>query len=193
MTVYNISGATLTIDADGGSGNIGAESTINPVTGGVGLNTVRVVNTSTANIATMSYTISDTSYSFANVSGATSGSGVDATFNVTVTNAGYRVDFGNPGTGYADNDTITILGTSLGGTTTANDLVLTVTVGGIGEVTGFNQSGTALWPQSSAGTITLLPSSENFIQVTKNTFVGAYFTSSSNGGNLLITPVTVVA
>ena len=198
MTVYNISGATLTIDADGGSGNIDGESTFNPVTGGAGLNTVRVVNTSNSNIATMGYTVSNTTYSFANIAGTPSGAGANAKFNVTVANSGYQVAIANAGTGYSNAETITILGTSLGGTTTANDLTLTLTVTTGGKVTSVAPTGTALWPQSEAANIALLPLSENFIQVatnqipTSNGYVGAYFTSSSNGGNLLITPVTIV-
>lgn len=194
MTVYNISGATLTIDADGGSGNIGAVSTTNPVTGGSGLNTVRVVNTSNANIATMGYTVSDATYTFNDVTYTTdSADGANAVINVAVANSGYTVTFANGGVDFLADDTISVAGTEVGGSTTANDLVITVTtVGANGTITGSTVSGTALWPQSEAGNIPLLPLSENFIQVTTNTFCGAYFTSSSNGGNLLITPVTIV-
>ena len=39
----------------------------------------------------------------------------------------YSVTNVNPGAGYAVNDTITIAGTSLGGTSPANDIVITVT------------------------------------------------------------------
>lgn len=64
---------------------------------------------------------------------STSGSGTGATFDVSTDGQGaYLVTFADPdksnspGSGYAVNDTITIAGTSLGGTSPANDLVLTV-------------------------------------------------------------------
>jgi len=192
MTVYNISGATLTIDADGGSGNIALADTINPVTGGSGINTVRVINSSNANIATLSYTLDDVTYSFNNLAGTPSGAGANARFNVTVASTGYSVEIANAGTGYANAETIKILGTSLGGTTTANDLTMTLTVGTAGKITSVAVAGTALWPQTTDASVSLLPSSENFIQLTTQPALGAYFSSTSNGGNLLITPVTIV-
>lgn len=199
MTVYNISGATLTLTGNGSvnGGNITLAGTINPVTGGMGLNTVRVVNTSTANIATMTYTPSDTTYTFSNLAGTASGGGANARFNVTVANtAGYQVSIANAGAGYANAETITILGNALGGTNTTNDLTLTLTVGNVnnvaGVITSVAASGTRLWPQSAVGTIAILPRTEDFIQVTDNVAVGAYFSSNCADGNLLITPVTVV-
>jgi len=192
MTVYNISGATLTIDADGGSGNIALADTINPVTGGSGINTVRVINSSNANIATLSYTLDDVTYSFNNLAGTPSGAGANARFNVTVASTGYSVAIANAGTGYANAETITILGTALGGSTTANDLTMTLTVGNAGVITSVAVAGTALWPQTTDASVSLLPSSENFIQLTTQPALGAYFSSTSNGGNLLITPVTIV-
>jgi|DEB0MinimDraft_3_1074331.scaffolds.fasta_scaffold07629_4 hypothetical protein len=61
---------------------------------------------------------------------STSGSGTGAKFNITAnsSNNTYTVNYVEKGgSGYADNDTITIAGTSLGGATPTNDLVLTVT------------------------------------------------------------------
>jgi hypothetical protein len=199
MSTYNISGGTLTIDGANGSGNIGGGSTINPVTGGASLNTVRIVNTSNANIATVGYTLSNTTYSFANVTGTASGGGANAKFNVTVANtAGYQVSIANAGTGYSNAETITILGNNLGGTTTTNDLTLTLTVGNAGAITSVAASGTRLWPQSTTANIPLLPLSENFIQVATNQvptstgYIGAYFTSTGGNGSVYITPVTLV-
>lgn len=76
----------------------------------------------------------------------TSGTGLVP--NITSVNASYLVNsttFANAGTGYAVGDTVKFLGTQLGGTTTANDLVVTVTaVGGGGAVTAIiYNSGTA--------------------------------------------------
>ena len=52
---------------------------------------------------------------------------VAATVNVTRNGQSYNVTLVNPGAGYAKGDALTIAGTSLGGTTPANDLVITVT------------------------------------------------------------------
>ena len=74
-----------------------------------------------------------TAQTFTNVSGTNViGSGTGATFDVTLTNTKYSavVHTGSAGSGYATNDTIKILGSSLGGVTPANDLILTVTASG---------------------------------------------------------------
>ena len=57
---------------------------------------------------------------------ATSGTGVGALFDVNRSGASYTATASSPGTGYLDNDTITILGTSLGGTSPTNDATITV-------------------------------------------------------------------
>jgi hypothetical protein len=58
----------------------------------------------------------------------TSGSGAGALFNVSRLNTVYAAAAGaSAGTGYIANDTITILGTSVNGTTPANDVTITVT------------------------------------------------------------------
>ena len=59
---------------------------------------------------------------------ATSGSGSNAQFTVTTDgNGGYDVAVTTVGSNYAVGDTITIAGTGIGGTSPANDIVLTVT------------------------------------------------------------------
>lgn len=57
-----------------------------------------------------------------------SGTGTGATFEVTRTvgSSAYTVKIANRGSGYAVGDQVKILGTSLGGATTANDLVFTI-------------------------------------------------------------------
>lgn len=57
-----------------------------------------------------------------------SGSGTGATFEVTRTagSDAYTVKIANRGSGYAVGNQVKILGTSLGGATTANDLVITI-------------------------------------------------------------------
>ena len=65
------------------------------------------------------------SRSFVQETGTASASGTGAAFAVSYTNTSYSV-VGGGGNGYATGETITILGTSLGGATPANDLVITV-------------------------------------------------------------------
>lgn len=67
---------------------------------------------------------------FNGVSGTTSGSGTGATFDVSDASGSGTYDtvtVDTPGSGYQVGDTITILGTDLGGATPANDLVITIT------------------------------------------------------------------
>lgn len=67
---------------------------------------------------------------FVGVSGTTSGSGTGATFNVSDASGSGTYDtviVNAAGSGYEVGDTITILGTDLGGATPLNDLVITIT------------------------------------------------------------------
>lgn len=195
MTVYQIAGTTLTLEGEGStnSGNVSVAESINPITGGMGVNTVRITNSSAANVATVTWTPEDVTYSYANVSGTASASGANARFNVTVTNSVYTATLVNAGTGYIGTEQITILGNNLGGTTTANDLTISVaTVSNVGGVATFTTSGTTSWPQSTVGEVTVLPHGEDFIQVTNNATIGVYFTGNCADGNIFITPVAIV-
>lgn len=195
MSVYQISGPTLSLTGNGtvNGGNIAYANTVNPVTGSIGLSTVRVVNTSAANVAAFTYTPSYTTYAFANVSGTTSGNGANATFNVVVANSGYQVALNAGGTTYANTDTVTIVGSALGGANTTNDLTLTVTgVSNTGAITSFTEAGTVKWPQSTVGSISILPRGEEFIQVTNVAGSGSYFSANVGDGNVLVTPVNVI-
>jgi hypothetical protein len=58
---------------------------------------------------------------------STSGTGRNATFNVTCSNNSYTVEISNIGHGYTVADTITILGSKLGGIDGVNNLTITVT------------------------------------------------------------------
>ena len=86
---------------------------------------------------------------------STSGSGSGATFDITTALGIYDVIITDPGSTYAFDDTITILGTQLGGATPANDLVLTVTSASAfgGGVQSVNTAGT---PSSVDDTFTSL-------------------------------------
>jgi len=72
---------------------------------------------------------------------STSGSGSGATFTIVRSLSGYSATVANPGTSYAQSDTITILGTQLGGTTPTNDCTVTVaTASDKNTVATLNQS-----------------------------------------------------
>ena len=74
-----------------------------------------------------------------------SGSGTSATFNVTRDGGTYTVAISAAGSGYAAGQTITIVGTQLGGATTANDATITIgTVDGSGAITAATIAGTAV-------------------------------------------------
>lgn len=79
--------------------------------------------------------------------GTTSGTGTGAKFDVTKTDGVYTVVLdslvASAGTGYVAGDTITILGSAIGGVNTTNDLILTVaTVGAGGKIATFGSVGT---------------------------------------------------
>jgi hypothetical protein len=79
---------------------------------------------------------------YTSVTGTTSGSGTSATFDVTKTNGVYSTVVKTAGTGFVAGDTITVLGTSLGGTV-ANNLILTVATTGLnGAIATFGAVGT---------------------------------------------------
>ena len=66
-----------------------------------------------------------TTQTFTGLSGTTSGGGSSAVFSISRTPT-YSVTVTTPGGGYAAADTVTILGTSLGGATPANDATITI-------------------------------------------------------------------
>jgi hypothetical protein len=78
------------------------------------------------------------------VGGATNGAGAQAKFTVQKTNGVYTttLDSTNGGTGYALGDTVTILGTSLGGTAPANnDVIIVTALGTAGAIKTFATAG----------------------------------------------------
>ena len=78
------------------------------------------------------------------VTGTTTGAGTGAKFDVTKTNGVYTtvVETANLGSGYALGDTITILGTGLGGTAPANnDVVIVTGIGTGGSIKTFATAG----------------------------------------------------
>jgi len=193
MSVFQIAGTTIEIDGDNGSGTLEVTDTINLITGGMGAHTVRILNDGSNN-ATITFTPTDETYNFADVAWTTdSANGANALFNVTVTNSGYQVAIIDGGADFVVSDTITVLGTELGGTTTANDLVMTVSSVTAGAIKTVSLAGTQLWPQSATGEFTMLPNSIEFVQVTNTPSIGCYFTANTgDSGNVFVTPVTIV-
>ena len=65
---------------------------------------------------------------YLSVTGTTSGSGINAAFTVTRKGTKYqKVTLATAGTGYTRLNTITLAGTALGGTSTTNDITITIT------------------------------------------------------------------
>lgn len=129
MTVYTVSGPTLTLLGNGANntGNLLVTDCFNPITGTSGPVTVKITNSSNADVATVQWGDGTVpTYTFANVTGTASGSGANAKFNFTVTNLGYSATIANAGVGYIPTETITVAGASLGGTTPTNNATVTV-------------------------------------------------------------------
>jgi hypothetical protein len=84
----------------------------------------------------------ETSEQFTGVSGTPSGNGLGTTFDVTRTGSKYYVSINAAGTGHLRLETITIDGSNLGGATSINDLVITITSVDVnGGVTGIDFNG----------------------------------------------------
>ena len=85
----------------------------------------------------------ETAAVYTTVTGTYAGVGVGASFTVIRNGWKYIPSVQGAGTGYTRLETITILGTSLGGTTTANDLVITITAvnSTTGAIIDFDHSG----------------------------------------------------
>ena len=64
--------------------------------------------------------------SFTGVTGTASATGSSGTFDITNTNGTYTAAVNAAGTGYAVNETVTVVGANLGGATTANNATVTV-------------------------------------------------------------------
>lgn len=97
----------------------------------------------------------------------TGGAGSSATFTVVRTGVSYAVTLVSGGTSYAIGNTLTIVGTNLGGISTTNDITITVTnvVSGTGVINNFTYSGVGaggkfvgITSSSSTGTATLVSS-----------------------------------
>ena len=90
-----------------------------------------------------------TNGSYSNVSGTTTGTGVNATFNIDVSGGTVTgVTINNFGKLYTTGNTITILGTSIGGVTGE---ITTFTVSGLGSITGTTGTYSNILAQGGSG------------------------------------------
>ena len=137
----------------------------------------------------LTFTVTGTAYNVAtynNVGSATNLLGSGATFNVTKNGAAYTVALNSAGTDYAPNQTITLPGSTFGGVSPANDLVLTITdvdndsTLTAGPLLTFNAVGT-----STRGTT-------GFVVNDRLKIAGGQFTNGANGTNDMIILVTAV-
>jgi hypothetical protein len=175
-----------------------------------GADQVITYNLTTGKITTIGTATGTAKTTYNEVSGSVTGAGgSDATFNVTASGTAYSVTVADGGTGYdGTSQTVTILGTALGGATPANDLTFTVTVtGGIisnpSSVTGTaktSYTGVALGSGGATATIsksgttytaTLTAGGENYTAPTNITVLGS-LVGGADGTNNVTIPVTAV-
>lgn len=194
MTVYQSSGSFVTLLGDGSEQEHIFEplNCVNPFSGAVGSNFYKIYNESANGVAVLTFTPYNDTYTFNGVSGTASGVGANATFNVTVSYTGYDTTLASDGDGYIATETVTILGTDLGGDTPANDLVITVdTVDGNGAIVTFTPAGTGLWPQGVNPIFAVGPTQTEYVQVSY-TAVDIVCRGNVVDGNMIVSPIQIV-
>ena len=90
----------------------------------------------------------DANVDYTSVTWSTGNSGINAVIDINRTGSTYTANFTNTGSGFAQNDTILIAGTEVGGSSPANDVTITVTGVNAGAVDTYNVTGTALNTQT---------------------------------------------
>lgn len=168
---------------------------INPITGAIGVTTVKFDLVGATAPAFVNYVATSKTYSFADVAGTASGLGVDATFNVVVDINSDTVTLSSAGTGYAEDETITISGADVGGISPDNDIVVTVTgVTVDGEITSITSTGTPAWPQQTTGTVIVAPGTgSQFVQLNPTSPTdGIYLDVTGTDGDTYLQVVTIV-
>ena len=123
-------------------------------------------------------------YSTTSLSGSISGTAAD--FIISKTGATYTISSIGNSTGFAVDETITVLGTLLGGATTANDATITVTAVTAGEITAASITGTGAEEGSIASiTVNSGGGANTDVAATFNpTFSRSVFGSSGTGTGL---------
>ena len=124
-----------------------------------------------------------------------SGSGVNASLEIVKTNGNYTVSATNGGVGYSVGETITILGTFLGGESPTHDCVITIgTVSASGGITSLSAGGTPNFNSTAYITSSLTGSAMrtgacnglNTISIQNSGFEGSFQLQ----GTLLTNPTT---
>ena len=87
---------------------------------------------------------SDANIDYASVPFTTSGSGTNAVVDINRTGATYTATFTNSGQNFSPTDTITVLGTDVGGLAPANNVTITVNTVSGGAIATYSVSGTAV-------------------------------------------------
>lgn len=194
MTVYQSSGVPQTLVGSGTEQEAIFENqyNINSFSGSVGTNFFKVYNESANGVAVLTFTPYDDTYTYTGLTGTASGSGANAVFTVNVAYAGYTATVTTPGDGYVGTETVTILGTDVGGATTANDVTITVdTVDGNGAITGISVAGTQLWPQGNQPTFFVGQQQTEFVQVAYAP-VDVVVRGNVVDGNMVVSPIQIV-
>ena len=121
------------------------------------------------------------SNNYIGVTWATNGSGVGATLNINSVGSTYSAAFSVTGSGFSVGNTVTVLGTQLGGTSPANDCTITLdTVDTGGEILTYTVTGTAY----NVATYTNVNSGTNLVGT------GATFNVAKNGSAYTVTLVS---
>lgn len=194
MTTY-ISSGTPRQFTDGTDTYWAPEDAVNSITGGAGVQTIRIINNSTTDLGEVDWQSGAKTYDFVDVPYVSnSADGAGAVFNVSATVDGYVVTVVNGGNSYLVTEQFTMSGNDLGGTSTANDLAFAVTaVDGDGAITGISAiTGSPQWPQSYAGITYVLPQHEAFVLTQTAGSQGLYVLGTVASASMYIEPVTVV-
>ena len=181
-----------------------ATSTVN---GAVSSSTAVALDNNTATATVNGATTSSTTLtldrilSYSAIAGTTAGNGIGATFNVVNTNGTYTATIDQAGSNYGIGDTITLVGTDLGGATTANDA--TVTVANVGPVvytnpaqSGYSGLGTsATFDIEKNGpaytTLTITSGGSGFVAGETITIIGTELGGATTANDATITVGTV--
>jgi hypothetical protein len=121
---------------------------------------------------------------YTGVTGTTTGAGTGAKFDVTKTSGVYSttVESANLGSGYALGDTITIPGTSLGGTAPANnDVVIVTALGTNGSIKSFATAGVGAIGNGTINTV---------IDVTGTTGIDTYTFNDKSANYTVVNDTT---
>ncbi len=148
---YTNNAYAVTLDLPGSGYTLNDRLLVNgPILGGDTTNNLIITVTgvgASGEITTITSagTAPDGSASYNNPAQTYSGSGVDATFNISRTGTTYTATILTAGTAYVSTETIVIDGALLDGVSSTNDCTITIdNVGGAGEITLISVSGTAV-------------------------------------------------